>query len=339
MKGFNSEDISYEEVSCDLCGIQDAVEYAKQGDVFHETTREIFTVVSCKNCGLRYTNPRPDFKSISKFYSNSYSYHESRNYLKRLKLKLGLLILEVPILPSILSLNQGMKQKLISLIRPNIEDPVQKIFKTKSGRFLDIGSGSGYSANFWGEAGSLFVYKKNKNIECSAVEIGEKARKELIKNKINAFAGIDMVPSSDVYDVIRMNWSLEHVHEPSKYFSFVKKHLVKNGKFVITVPNYDGLIYRLNKNCIEVPIHLYHFGISDILKYASNNNLSVELIKTFSYPGMFDVAAKAKLIPEDFHSSHFTLTEAKYFQRILNRLGAMGMGNDMLFVLSNDREE
>ena len=48
-----------EQVACDFCGCAEATAVTRQTDVLHHTTDEMFTIVSCNQCGLHYLNPRP----------------------------------------------------------------------------------------------------------------------------------------------------------------------------------------------------------------------------------------------------------------------------------------
>ena len=63
-----------------------------------------------------------------------------------------------------------------------------------------------------------FIIKKfSDNIY--AVEPDIAALKKLKDKKIKAFSSIHELPNEVNFDVIRMNWSLEHVHSPDEYFS------------------------------------------------------------------------------------------------------------------------
>ena len=97
-----------------------------------------------------------------------------------------------------------------------------------------------------------------------------------------------------------MNWSMEHVYAPSKYFEFLNNHLSVKGRAIIAVPNYKGLIYRLSPNCVELPIHLYHFSEENLRSYSKKYNLEITSSLTFSYPSMFLFANNIGLLPFRF---------------------------------------
>ena len=130
-----------------------------------------------------------------------------------------------------------------------------------------------------------------------------------------------------------MNWSLEHVHSPTRYFDFIAERLVTGGKAVITIPNYDGLLYRVAPDCVEVPIHLYHFRRLDILNYSRRAGLVEREFRSFSYPEMYVAAAAACPSLAGSFDGGLGVVEARRMQKMLARFDALGLGNDMLFVL------
>jgi len=200
------------------------------------------------------------------------------------------------------------------------------------GTILDIGCGSGQHAHHWGTKGALVSYSKFTQVY--GVDISETARSELSKCNIESWSDIDEVPLNLMFGVIRLNWSLEHVYSPSKYFEFIQKRLSKDGIAVIGVPNYDGLIYKINKSCVELPIHLYHFRPQDIQNYAEKYNLSIVKIETFSYPQMFIEASRLGMFASGL-SEQLLLGEARSIQNILNKFDSEKIGNDMVIILKN----
>ena len=55
-----------------------------------------------------------------------------------------------------------------------------------------------------------------------------------------------------------MNWSLEHVHYPSRYFKFIFNHLKNNeSRALICIPNYGDIYIKLINqmlNCLFICI-------------------------------------------------------------------------------------
>lgn len=317
-----------ESVGCDYCGSGEFEEVVRQTDILHKTTTEFFSIAKCRNCGLQFLNPRPTKEEMGQYYAMEYSFHAASSKVKRVATTLLSWAANSPV-SVFFNLIPGLNRKLSMYVAPNIEDPVRKYFR--GGRVLDIGCGSGVSAHFWGKEGALLAYKKFA--EVYGVEIADKARDALAVHGIRAFKSLADVPDDLHFEIIRMNWSLEHVHAPSEYFNFITSRLTKGGKAVIAIPNYDGLLYMLAKDCVEVPIHLYHFRWQDIANYAEKFGLKIVESQTFSYPQMFFFAAGILPRLSKSFASPMNVLEAKCFQKLLSRLDSLGMGNDMIVVL------
>lgn len=322
-----------EDVSCDYCGSPQHSYVTRQTDLLHNTTIEYFQIVQCTNCGLNYTNPRPTADEIGQFYSSQYSFYGADTRFRALFRKMTSWLVNSP-LGFVFDVIPRVGRRLAVSVKPKLLDPVRNHYQ-KGGRgvFLDIGCGSGLSAHYWGEAGSLNEYQHLTSV--AGVEVSDSARKHLEDRGILVWKDLSSVPADLKFSVIRMNWSLEHVHSPSEYFSFISSRLESNGLAIIAVPNFEGLIYKLSKDCVELPIHLYHFRAKDIVNYANRYKLNVSTFCTYSYPQMFKFAAQLGLLPEQFFKN-MNISEAKHFQYILNKFDAIGYGNDMIFTLKKN---
>lgn len=320
-----------ETVVCDLCGCDKTVPVAQQTDLLHHTTEEIFNIVRCTGCGLQYTNPRPIAAEIGRYYASNYSFHNTPSSLRTIAYSAARYVANSKTLSFFAGAFPRIGQRLIPFVKPTIADPVRDHYSSGGvGTMLDIGCGSGASANFWGEKGALLSYSKIASV--AGVEINDRARESLAAKGVDVWADIEDIAKNRLFGMIRMNWSLEHVHSPSRYFQFIRDHLEKYGRAVIAVPNYDGLIYRLAPNCVELPIHLYHFRPLDIENYARKYGLRILELRTFSYTGMFVGGAQAGMFSEAF-ATHFGLGEARNFQSVLARFDRAGWGNDMIITL------
>ncbi len=173
----------------------------------------------------------------------------------------------------------------------------------------------------------------DKKINVLGVEISDDARNILSSNNIKSYKNIDEISTLNKFDIIRLNWSLEHVHSPSKYFEFINSHLSNYGIAIICVPNNDGLIYKINKSCLELPIHLFHFDIKSLKKYSEKFKLNVSEFKTFSYPSMYAFAEEISLIPKKYKFSKMSLNEAYNFMHSHKILDDIGLGNDLMVIL------
>lgn len=325
-----------EYVKCDLCSSEQHEPIARQTDRLHGTTEEVFTIVRCVGCGLHFTNPRPTPEDIGRYYASSYAFHANApNWRRRLDRALD--VLANGPFAGLSAVLPPLAKRLAARVRPFIADPVLRFYREGGrGAFLDIGCGAGIHAHFWG-AGSALQSCQSR-VDVAGVEVSSAARVSLLAAGIRCWPDLASVPPEERFGLIRMNWSLEHVHSPREYFSFIAQHLSEQGQAIITVPNYNGLIYRLAPECVELPVHLYHFRPADIVAYGEQHGLSAVEIKTFSYPEMFRAAAAVGLLPPAF-PARLGIGEAIAIRDFLKPLDMLGWGNDMLVVLTKSRME
>ena len=197
--------------------------------------------------------------------------------------------------------------------------------------FLDIGCGNGSSTHIWGNKHAIKNYKKiSKSIY--GVEPDLDAYNQL-KNFCNAYQNIDDIPKNIKFDVIRMNWSLEHVHSPSKYFKFIGERLRENGHALICVPNIDGKIYKEDISMLELPIHLFHFNFHSINNYCNKFNLKIKDCFTFSYASMYYYASKINVNFKKY--GKINLAGLLKMQKNLNKINDLS-GNDIVFLIKNN---
>ena len=196
--------------------------------------------------------------------------------------------------------------------------------------FLDIGCGSGINAHFWGSKSS--VTKCKNTLDVYGCEIDQNSRDYLNNNGIKCWSHISEIDSDKKFDIIRMNWSLEHAHYPSEYFKFFRSNLSENGTVVIGVPNNKGLLYQIEPNALELPIHLYHFSLDTLSKYCKKYDLEIVEERTFSYPSMFYYADDIGLLPKRFKSRRGVFS-AKRMQNSLNIFDEFGLGNDIIVTI------
>lgn len=284
-------------------------------------------------CGLHYTNPRPSASEIGSYYADAYSFHSAPSALRHLAREIATRIANGRF-AAVASMVPGIGRRLVPYVKPDVPDPVRAYYASGGrGAFLDIGCGAGTSAHFWGKTGALVAYRRLA--EVSGVEVATRAREALGAAGIEAWTDLDTVPEQKRFGMIRLNWSLEHVHAPARYFAFLRARLRPDGRAIIAVPNYNGLIYRLAPDCVELPIHLYHFRPRDLENYTARHGLRIVSLRTFSYPQMFIAAAQAGMLPKAF-AYELGLTAARAFQSALEPFDRANWGNDMIAVLARD---
>ncbi len=220
--------------NCPICSSENHTFWRKGID--HNVSNDDFKIVSCDNCGFRFTNPIPTENTIGNYY-------KSENYISHSSTKKGLINKVYHIVR-----NRAIKQK---------ESLIDSLTKEKN--LLDIGCGTG---DFLG-------YCKSQKWNAIGLEPDEDARKiALEKNKIETFDlnYLDNIASNSK-DVITMWHVLEHVYNLNKDIENYKRILKPNAHLVVAVPNcssHDADHYKEHWAALDLPIHLYHFTPNDI---------------------------------------------------------------------------
>lgn len=217
-------------IDCIICG------HGKSEPLFNSKSfifpSEIFSLVKCVNCGFVFLNPRPTIEEIGKYYQNYHLHIDTSR------------------------LNWFVKQILLN------ETIGHTRYKTasKNNKFLEIGFGDG-----------LFLeYMKKKKWDVYGIEIGDDCIERMKNIGIENVYNGDIFSSSfddEKFDLVRMNHTLEHMHDPLKVLMEVKRILKKGGKLIIAVPNFNGGCHKLFKQyaySLHLPFHLYFFSLSTL---------------------------------------------------------------------------
>ncbi len=315
-------------VNCDLCGQSNSDTIIKQRDIIYNVKpEEYYYLQKCRNCGLVYLNPRPDIDEIKTYYKEDYYYHSYENIIK-FKIRQYLTdLLTNNILRkiiAIISFPSFMHKYFPGLVRPRVHDYLASI---KPCKFLDVGCGNGLNTHFWGYRSSIYGLKR-KGFDAVGLEPSDNAIKIAKRYGLNVVRSFSEI-ESESFDCIRLNWSLEHVDSPSMIFRKVHSLLKPDGKLIIAVPNYDGILYRLFPDCVELPVHNYYFTPITLEAYLHKYGFNVLDKYTFSYPSMFTYGLKCLGVEPEVS---LTPLEIVYFQSILGKFDALNMGNDMVYL-------
>lgn len=218
---------------CPICDEPGFLNFLKCKDF--TVSKEEFQIVSCTNCGLHFTNPRPAAQEIGKYY-------ESKDYISHSKTKKGV-VNKIYHLAKNISLKR--KLKLISSLNP------------KDRTLLDIGCGAGdflkeASLNGWQVTG-IEPHKATR--EAANIAHGITIHDE------NILQNADF----QSFSIITLWHVLEHVHNLKNRISEIHRHLSEDGHLIIAVPNFtswDASYYLNFWAAYDVPRHLYHFSPS-----------------------------------------------------------------------------
>lgn len=229
-----SSTVIWEEVSCLLCGQDDAELLTEAADPLPaDQTGLRFAIVRCRHCGLVYTNPRPDSVSIHHFYPPGYGPHLNEKKER-----------------------ERCPSALWSWIfgRP-CRERRGKLPCSPPGRLLDFGCGGGSFLRRMQHQGWTVTGLD------AVSEIIQTIRRELgCEALIGTLPHRDLRPGS--FDLVTMWQALEHVHQPLCVLRETYHLLVPGGYLVVAVPNFDCFAARhfgQNWFGLDLPRHLTHF--------------------------------------------------------------------------------
>ncbi|MEI8005542.1 MAG: class I SAM-dependent methyltransferase [Bacteroidota bacterium] len=231
--------------NCPACQSGSIKSFLKSRDYF--LSNEEFLVEECNECGLRYTNPRPGFSEILKYY-------DSADYISHDSSRKGVLTWIYT------HARNYMLNKKFNIVSAG----------SKGKRILDIGCGTGEFLNFC----------KSRGFESYGVELNEKPREAAIQEY-----GLDIRKSLNDYlledakfDCITLWHVLEHIHDLENTMHMVKHLLKPEGTLIIALPNsssWDAVHYGQFWAAYDLPRHLYHFNKSSFAKFAGIHKLKI----------------------------------------------------------------
>jgi SAM-dependent methyltransferase len=215
-----------------MCGSDRWFAVIEAADAQAGGSGSLFRVVQCVVCGLRYTHPRPTVAAIGTFYPEQYRPH-----------RVG---------------RRGQRQRwwrCLPLLRKQPCQEHRVLPWQGQGRLLDFGCGGGRFLQAMQRAGWQVT-----GVDASAAAV-QTVRQEL---------GLPVVQGSlphagltdGSFDVVTMNHSLEHVHQPVDVLRAAWRLLAPGGKVVVAVPNMDSLAFRWFGRswfALDLPRHLTHF--------------------------------------------------------------------------------
>jgi 2-polyprenyl-3-methyl-5-hydroxy-6-metoxy-1,4-benzoquinol methylase len=245
--------------NCPVCNSDNLKEIFKVKDF--TVSGEVFPIVECNSCSLRFTQDLPSADSIA-------SYYQSADYISHSNTSKGI----------INRLYKFVRNRTMTKKRRLIE----KITGGRKGKLLDVGSG----------VGTFLNEMKYHGWQVTGLEPDATARKkakelyQLELNDTNLFYKLD--PSS--FDAITLWHVLEHVHDLANYIQQLKLLLKDEGKLFIAVPNYtskDAAIYKEFWAAYDVPRHLYHFCPKAMQILIEKNGLKLLDCKAMWYDSFY----------------------------------------------------
>jgi SAM-dependent methyltransferase len=195
-------------------------------------SHEKFDIVSCDNCGFKFTNPIPELSQLGNYY-------KSEDYISHSDTKKGVISKLYHAVR-----NRTLKQK-IKLMDQYVS----------RGTILDYGCGTGM----------FLSVCKSEGWKTLGMEPDEGARKMAQKGGLKIMGSNKELlqdASNLKFDAITLWHVLEHVTDLNETLSTFKSSLKPEGVLIIAVPNhlsFDARHYEQFWAAYDVPRHLYHF--------------------------------------------------------------------------------
>ncbi|MFA5358759.1 MAG: class I SAM-dependent methyltransferase [Patescibacteria group bacterium] len=199
-------------------------------------------IVVCRNCGFIFQSVGLTQQETALYYNREY-YQRQTSFLE----KMLVLFLEW----------------LVAI----------EIGKNRSGGLiLDIGCGEGNFLNSMKRNGW-----RTFGIDTSAVAC-EVATKKLGNDAVVLNKNLEDCGFADNYfDVVTLWHVLEHIENPDRLLTEIRRILKPNGMLVVEVPNLSSPVFKLTKQgyfSFDDPTHLYHFSAKTLNKLIEKNGFS-----------------------------------------------------------------
>jgi len=231
--------------TCPVCDSKNIVPFISCKD--HFLTGEAFTIVKCLDCGLGFTNPRPDKNKLGEYY-------QSAEYISHSNSR------------------KGIFNTIYQRIRKyTIVQKFRMISRFSAGnKILDVGCATG----------EFLSYMKSRDWTVIGIEPDVNSRqmaKESYGLDVFDEPYLNQIPDNSM-DVITLWHVLEHVSDLSGRMKTLEHILKPGGILILAVPIADSLdagIYQDFWAGYDVPRHLYHFSRSSMEQLLNRNNMKL----------------------------------------------------------------
>jgi 2-polyprenyl-3-methyl-5-hydroxy-6-metoxy-1,4-benzoquinol methylase len=282
--------------TCLVCGSANSEPFLTCKD--YTVSQKEFVIRACKDCGFKFTSPRPEDKDLG-------SYYKAESYVSHSDTKKGFV--------------NSVYHKVRSYTLIKKLQLVMQHTRLRQGKMLDYGAGTG---------AFLETCKKNK-WEAYGIEPDETARKVMAeKFSISTYVSLAEAQSDKAYsefDVITAWHVLEHVPDLKETIESFKKLLKDKSILIVAVPNPESHDAKHYKECwaaYDVPRHLWHFAPKDMTKLMTDSGF--KLIQTL--PMVFD-SYYVSMLSEQYKSGHSGLVKA-FWRGLVSNIKANKSGKE-----------
>jgi 2-polyprenyl-3-methyl-5-hydroxy-6-metoxy-1,4-benzoquinol methylase len=150
----------------------------------------------------------------------------------------------------------------------------------EAGVLVDIGSGTGYFAD----------YLNRKGWSVKGIELSEKAREYSVsKFGLTVFSPLEISSIKDgCADCVTLWHVLEHLYDPEMWLGEIRRILKDDGKCIIALPNIksaDAGWFGNEWAALDVPRHLWHFSPETLRAFINEHGYICENV----IPMPFDI--------------------------------------------------
>lgn len=252
------ESLKLVSVPCCVCDRVDAEPVAVGEDFEYRTSPDSFLAVRCLRCGLVYLDPRPDESELSRIYPDRYhafAFSEER---------FGI----------IYSVRRRLEARRLLDVCAALPDDA---------RVLDVGCGDGFHLGLLREFGHARWTLEGVDLDERAVKA---ARARGLSVRRGALESLDVPEGS--FDLALMIQTIEHVSDPVRLVSAVRRVLKPGGRLLVVTDNTDSLDFtvfrRRHWGGFHFPRHWNLFNQRSMRALAARASLEVESLGTAVSP-------------------------------------------------------
>ena len=215
---------------CIICGSE------KKTTLFSKESNsgELFTLVKCAKCSLRFLSEVPDEEEIEKYYTNTYFYERT---------------------------DRGYNNYFSDKVRNDLGFPDFEKNISSEKRSLDIGCAAGYFVN----------YLKERGWDSQGIDISRDCVTFAVENGLNVeFGNYLKVNFQYKFDLITLWATIEHLHHPDLVLEKAFNDLEKGGMLYISTCRAGGVnfmeLFGSSWRFYNFPEHIYFFSYANLKK-------------------------------------------------------------------------
>ncbi|GHT68487.1 putative methyltransferase [Bacteroidia bacterium] len=293
--------------------------------------RDEFTYFKCSCCGCLQIAETP--KDLSKYYPATEYYSFKTVALSNRMLRFVRRVL----IDAYLYLNILFYARYVKWLK------VLKLGKVKkTDAILDVGCGNGARLQKISEWGFKNLTGIDPFIEKDILyPSGVRVWKTDIYSYPPPHQFVDNQQVTNVFDIIMLHHSFEHMDEPHKVFAQLYKLLAEDGRLLIRIPVSDSFAYRkyeVNWAALDAPRHLFLHTVRSISLLAKKHGFVLEDVIYDSGKNAF---IKSEKYCRDIPLSMSMKVSASYIRtckKMANQFNKMRDGDQACFILQKQKK-